>query len=235
MSGSGMERPEAVRSTASTTGQAVASAPGISIPAMAAAKRDARHEPAAAMLGLRAHSGWAALVAVSSGQALWRRRIDMSVGAGEGPCQPYHAAAEMSLQQAVDYLQSTEAIAVQRAAGAVREAVATLASDGYEAARAAVLLGSGRPLPELTRILAAHPLIHTAEGVFFRSVLQRACEVCGLTVVGIPEREVLAQCAAALRISDAELKTRLAAMGQALGPPWTQDEKLCVAAALAIP
>jgi hypothetical protein len=53
-------------------------------------------------------------------------------------------------------------------------------------------------------------------------------------VVGIKEREVLAQCAAALRMPAAELQARLSAMGKTLGPPWTQDEKLSAAAALTI-
>lgn len=78
--------------------------------------------------------------------------------------------------------------------------------------RATVLLGSGKPLPELARILAAHPLIHTAEGVFFRNVLRRACEVCGLAVAGIKEREVLERCAAALRIPAVDLQARLSAL-----------------------
>ena len=49
------------------------------------------------------------------------------------------------------------------------------------------------------------------------------------------EREVLVQCAAALRMPAAELQARLCAMGKTLGPPWTQDEKLLAAAALTIP
>jgi hypothetical protein len=75
-------------------------------------------------------------------------------------------------------------------------------------------------------------LIHTAEGVFFREVLRRACEWCGLAVTGIKEREVLEQYAGALGIPVVELQARLSAMGKKLGPPWTQDEKLSTAAAL---
>jgi hypothetical protein len=185
-------------------------------------------------MGLRAHSGWAVMVAVASGAVLWRRRIEMRAAPEQGPCQPYHAAAEMSLPRAVAHLQSTREMAVQRAAAAIRESLVALGKEGYRPVGAAVLLGAGRPLPELSRILAAHPMIHTAEGVFFREALCSACELCGLSVAGIREREVLERCAAALRISADELKLRLAAMGRAVGRPWTQDEKLSVAAALAI-
>jgi hypothetical protein len=174
------------------------------------------------------------LVAVSGGAAVLRQRIEMTAGTGFRARQPYHAAEAMEPADAETFLRRTEKAAVEMAAAAVRDAVATLAGEGYGLAGAAVLLGSGKPLPELARILAAHPLIHTAEGVFFRDVLKRACEACGLAVAGIKEREVLEQCAAALRITAAELQARLAAMGKTLGPPWTQDEKLSAAAALTV-
>jgi hypothetical protein len=187
-----------------------------------------------AELGLRAHSGWAVMVAVAGGSAILRRRIVMTKGPGDPAKQPYHAAEAMELSQAEEFLRRTEKIAVAMAATALKDAIATLAAEGFEVARAAVLLGSGKPLPELPRILAAHPLIHTAEGVFFREVLRRACEECGLAVAGISEREVMERCAAAMRIPAVELPPRLFAMGKTLGPPWTQDEKLSAAAALAI-
>lgn len=190
---------------------------------------------APAALGLRAHSGWAVMVAVSGESAVLRRRIDMTTGSGFRARQPYHTAEEMELAQAEAFLQHTEKVAVGMAAAAVKDAVAMLAGEGCRVTGAAVLLGSGKPLPELGRILAAHPLIHTAEGVFYRDVLKRACEACGLAVAGIKEREVLEECAAALRIPTVELQARLAAMGKTLGPPWTQDEKLSAAAALSIP
>jgi hypothetical protein len=186
-----------------------------------------------AAIGLRAHSGWAAMVAVSGGSAILRRRIEMA-GSGPGAKQPYHAAEEMTLPQAEAFLKRTQKVAVEMAAVAVKDAVATLGVQGYRVAGAAVLLGAGKPLPEVAKILAAHPLIHTAEGVFFREVLRRACERCGLAVTGIKEREVLEQCAGALGVPVVELQARLSAMGKKLGSPWTQDEKLSSAAALMV-
>jgi hypothetical protein len=187
---------------------------------------------AGAALGMRAHSGWAVMVAVSGGSAVWRRRIEMTADSGFRAGQPYHAAQEMELPQAEVFLRRMERMAVEMASAAVKDAVAALAGEGYRVAGAAILLGSGKPLPELARILTAHPWIHTAEGVFFRDVLKSACEACDLAVAGIKEREVLEQCAAALRIPAVELQVRLVAMGKRLGPPWTQDEKLSAAAAL---
>jgi hypothetical protein len=170
-------------------------------------------------VGFRAHSGWAVMVAATAKAPIMRQRVEMVKGTGFRANQPYHAAEEMRLPQAEAFLKRTEDAAVAMAAAAVKDALAKLA-DAYHVAGAAVLLGSGKPLPELGRILAAHPLIHTAEGVFFREVLKAACEQCGLAVSGIKEREV-----------PLELVARAAALGKALGPPWTQDEKLSTAAA----
>jgi hypothetical protein len=77
-------------------------------------------------------------------------------------------------------------------------------------------------------------VIQTAEGAFYREVLLRACAAAGLPVTSIRERGVIDRCAAALQIPDEELQARLSAMGKPLGPPWTQDETLSAAAALAI-
>src|SRR5205823_5754992 len=150
-----------------------------------------------------------------------RRRLEMVRGDGFRAKQPYHAAEEMKLPEAEAFLKRTEQLAVAMAAAAIREVVKELGDRGSRVCGASVLLGSGRPLPELARILAAHPLIHTAEGVFFRDVLKTACEQCGLSVLGINEREV-----------PPDLLARTSTMGKILGPPWTQDEKLSAAAAL---
>src|SRR5579863_8397362 len=144
-----------------------------------------------AALGLRAHSGWAVMVAVSGPSAILRRRIEL---AGKDiPKQPFHAAEAMHLSLAERFIRNAERGSVKMAVSAIKQAIADLDSEGYSIRKAAVLLGSGKPLPELSKILAAHPLLHTAEGVFFREVLRSACQSCGLIVVGIPERELMAK------------------------------------------
>jgi hypothetical protein len=139
-----------------------------------------------------------------------------------GDRQPYHAAEEMTLPDAQAFLQRTEKAAIAMAAAQIDEVIAHLGT----VKGAAVLLGSGKPLPELAKILAAHPLIHTAEGVFYRVVLLRACEAINLPVTGIREAEVVKRCGVS--------QEQLTAMGKPLGRPWTQDEKLSAAAALSI-
>jgi hypothetical protein len=173
-----------------------------------------------AAIGLRAHSGWAVLVAVADDTPILRRRIDMIESKAFRANQPYHAAAEMPLADAESFLKRTADECVKRAVAAIADALAALAADGYPVRHATVLQASGKPLPNLPKILAAHPLIHTAEGVFFREVLERACRERGLTVATLKERDV-----------PPELVAHYAAMSKVLGPPWTVDEKLAAAAA----
>jgi hypothetical protein len=53
------------------------------------------------------------------------------------------------------------------ATGSIRGLTEDLQSRSYRLAKCAVLTASGRELPPLAGMLAAHPLIHTAEGSFF--------------------------------------------------------------------
>ena len=183
-----------------------------------------------AALGLRAHSGWAALVAVAGPArapvVIDRRRIVTADPALRGSKQPYHAAEGRGLKEAAEYLRRCTARSRQLARQALRAAVNDLKKRGHAVVGCGVLLGSDRTLPPLAAILAAHPLIHTAEGQLFRQVLLRAGQRCKLPVTGVKERELLAQAAAKFRLPARTLQARIAALGRDLGPPWTQDQKL---------
>lgn len=185
-----------------------------------------RRPPAA--LGLRAHSGWAALVAVggepASPQVLDRRRIEMADD--RGAKQPYHAAEELPLAKAQALLERFAREAQERAAAGLGAALADLRADGYEVVGAIVLTAAGKPLPELESILASHALIHTADGVHFRDALASAAKRQGIPVARIREKELAAQAAQALGRSAAVLQATVTAWGKPLGPPWTQDHKL---------
>jgi hypothetical protein len=185
-------------------------------------------------LGLRAHSGWAVLVALGgSGAApvvVERRRL--SLCDDSFPRQPYHAAEELPAARA----KALVARSLDSAHRLAREALASAAKDlraaGREVVGAGLLLGSGRPLPaELEAILAAHPLIHTAEGELYREALRAGCERASIPVVGLRERDVLATASQRLALAPAALRARVAALGKPIGPPWGQDQKLAALAA----
>ena len=86
-------------------------------------------------------------------------------------------------------------------------------------------------MPGLAQILAAHPLIHTAEGIFFRRVFQDACERLGWRVMGVREKELDEQAKLVLGASAARAKRAIAGMGKKMGAPWTADQKMASLAA----
>lgn len=183
-----------------------------------------------AALGVRAHSGWAALVAVAGSPrgpvVVERRRLQTADPAIPGSKQPYHAAEGWELAKAAKYLERCTARSRALAQQAFRSAIHDLKKRGYTVVGCGVLLGSDRLLPPLAAILAAHPLIHTAEGRMFRNVLVHAGRRCRLPVLGVKERELFPQAAARLRVPVRTVQNRVAALGRDLGPPWTADQKL---------
>ena len=185
-----------------------------------------RRPPAA--LGLRAHSGWAALVAVGGGPAspevLDRRRIEMADD--REAKQPYHAAEELPLAKARALLDRLARVAQERAAAGLGAVLADLRTDGYDVVGAIVLTASGKALPPLESILASHALIHTADGEHFRDALAFAGRQHGVRVARIREKDLVEQAAKALGRSAPALQAAVAAWGKPLGPPWTQDQKL---------
>jgi hypothetical protein len=185
-------------------------------------------------LGLRAHSGWAALVALRGPAAeptvVDRRRL--SLCDESFPRQPYHAAEELPPARAEALVSRSRTTAARLALAQLREALAARRAARETVAGAGLLLGSARPLPNaLAAILGSHPLIHTAEGELYRDVLREGCEREGVAVLGLREKEIVAEAAARLALAPAALRARLEALGRPLGSPWTQDQKLAALAA----
>lgn len=182
-----------------------------------------------AAIGIRMHSGWGAFLVASGNPAMTevidRRRIVVADPNIPGASQPYHCAAKMELPEAKKYLSNCAKVSEQLALTAVDTVVRELHSRGYRVIRSAVLLASGRPLPTLAEILASHPLIHTAEGEFFRTVFWRACERLYIPVTGIRERD-LNECAYAVfgNVTTQVLR-RISELKSSLGSPWTEDQK----------
>jgi hypothetical protein len=184
-------------------------------------------------LGFRAHSGWAALVAVAGSPrparppieplVIDRRRIELA-RAGV-PVQPYHAAAELELRQAAELIARCAQEACELAREALLGRVAQLRQKGYDVVGCGVLLSSGGSASTLESTLASHALIHTAEGELFRNAIVQASESCSLPVTRVKERELHARAAMEFGLRPDELPRRLNELGRTLGPPWRQDQK----------
>jgi hypothetical protein len=188
-----------------------------------------------AAVGFRVHSGWAAAVVlcgpVDAPIVVERRKIQLVKIFTYAYRQPYHTAEKMPRPDAIKFIRGVQLEAKRLALSSLRSLQAYSAEGEFKIARSALLLASGRALPELERILASHALIHTADGELFRDSLRAACAACDLRLECVREKELFAAASSVLKVQTAALKRRIAALGKALGPPWSQDEKFAALAA----
>lgn len=188
-----------------------------------------------AAIGVRVHSGWGAVVAVAGSSAspaiIERSKITIIDPKSPGAMQPYHYAASRELAAAEKHIARSAADCNRLAVKALTELCAQLRERGFAVTGTAILLSSAKPLPALDKILAAHPLIHTAEGEFFRQAFRHAFENLEFPVTGIRERELDERAQKAFGKLAAQVRKNIDGMGRALGPPWTQDEKTAALAA----
>jgi hypothetical protein len=188
-----------------------------------------------AAIGGRMHSGWGALVAVSHKarriEVIDRRQMVMVQPGTRGGNQPYHFVKGLELPEAEKFLKDHFVASKLLASAAIRDLVKELHERQIHVVGAAVLLASGRPLPPLLKILASHPMIHTAEGEFFREVFSKACESLDLPVTGFRERNLDEYVRAAFGKAATGVQRQISTLGRALGPPWTRDQKMAMLAA----
>ena len=183
-----------------------------------------------AALGLRAHSGWAAVVAlagpISAPRVLARQRLEFADPKLAYSKQPYHAAAERPIPEAEKLIAQCMQSSADLAFLGMRGIVDELKAAGARVSACGLLLGSGKPLPELAGILKSHALIHTAEGEMFRGVLAQAAERLGVRVIGVKEKQIWPETATRLNQSAAAIAAHLKAVGKSIGPPWREDQRL---------
>ncbi len=188
-----------------------------------------------AAIGLRAHSGWTALVAVcvekGAPVVLARQRVHLVETFTYEFRQPYHTAEKMLEGQAGEFVSRMQAEARRLAYRVIKELEFRTEEQGVKLTRCALLLASGRPLPALEKILASHALIHTADGELFRDALLHASKRCGLQEFTIKEKELLERAGQVFRTKPKELMRRVTELGRPLGSPWSQDEKFATLAA----
>jgi hypothetical protein len=182
-----------------------------------------------AAIGFRVHSGWAAAVAVCVERGapivLAKQRVHLVETFTYEFRQPYHTAEKMLLGQAREFIARMQAEARRLAHRAIRELASRTQEQGVKLTRCGLLLASGRPLPELEKILISHALIHTADGELFREALLHASARGGLKEFTIKEKELLDCAGQAFRAKPNELMRRVTELGRDFGAPWSQDEK----------
>jgi hypothetical protein len=183
-------------------------------------------------LGVKAHSGWAALVALGASagtlRVVDRRRLELvEPDEARWAKQPYHAARSKDSREAEAMVERAIRSARRLARRELRAAVERVRAAKHDVVGCAVLAGAPMPAWSVAEILAVHVRMHKAEGALFREALASAADGCGLTVVMIPERELAAEAHASetLAAPRSPLRDEIAALGKTLGPPWGRDQK----------
>ena len=176
-------------------------------------------------IGLKAHSGWAALVSVGRhGGPLVvsaRQRIDLVDEAWAK--QPYHAAEHLERARARERVAQGIAMARRMAVAELQAVIERERSRHHTVEAVAVLAGAPMPAWTVDEILSVHFRMHKAEAVLFRDVLAQAATQCAVKFVAVPEKQLSAH---------ARLSRQIAALGATVGPPWGKDQKDAALAAL---
>jgi hypothetical protein len=174
-------------------------------------------------LGFKAHSGWAALVAIGRERAgappvlVERSRIELIEAKDVyWAKQPYHAAEGLDREEAHDIVKRGVESAHRIAAREIAAAVKRSKQAGHVVRACAVLVGTAMPAWSVDEILAVHFRMHKAEGELFRAALVEGAKRSGVAVRELPEKELAKQASGV---------GALAALGKTAGPPWGKDQK----------
>lgn len=187
--------------------------------------------------GLKAHSGWAALVVLwaegKDVQIIDRRRLELVKDKdAEWAKQPFHAAGDLEAREAQSLVHEAIKSAHVHATRALQAAVKRAQKHGHKVKACAVLMGEPMPDWSVEQILAVHFRMHKAEGVLFREALARAATDCKLKLVKIREKELMARAEQVLAEPSERLMNRVTALGKSVGAPWGKDQKDAALAAM---
>jgi hypothetical protein len=186
--------------------------------------------------GFKAHSGWAALVAVGRAgkgyQLIDRRRIELIDEGEPWSKQPYHAAEHLNADQARVKVERAVEMVRRVAEQQMRQAVARVTESKHELAACAVLVPEPMPAWTTEDILAVHFRMHKAEGVLFPEALCQALERCKVPLVRIREKALETSAEHHLAMTPGDIAAKIAVLGKSAGPPWAKDQKTAALAAM---
>jgi hypothetical protein len=179
------------------------------------------------VIGVSDHGGWAVLVTVGrDGTLLDRRRVEL---VDEGlPKIPHHSECQrLPLDEAVELVDRVRASAERHAVlalDAVMMAVPRIVIRG-------VALRKCPPLPPtIAERITDYNAQNNADWVMYRKALASAAEARGWPVHWYDAKKVLGEASQALGVED--LDAHFLRVRRAAGPPWNNDHKLAMAAAI---
>ncbi len=177
------------------------------------------------IIGVSDHGGWAVLVTVArDGTLLDRRRVEL---VGEGlPRLPHHSEGQrLPLDEAVELVERVRVSA---------ERHAVLALDAVTTAVPRILGVALRKCQQLPPTVAErikdYRAQNVADWVMYRRALASAAEAQGWPVHWYDAKSILGAARQALRVEN--LDARFLKLRRAVGPPWNNDHKLAMAAAI---
>jgi hypothetical protein len=181
------------------------------------------------VLGLKAHSGWAALVIIGKTDSGFvvagRQRIELVDEAWAK--QPYHAAENLEPSAARKLVKRGISAAHKKAGRELKTIAAREVKRGNTIVACAVVVTNPMPSWSIDEILAVHFRMHKAEGVLFREALLAGAGACGLEALSVPEQSLESELK-----GQTQMSSTLAAMGKLAGPPWGKDQKEAALAAI---
>jgi hypothetical protein len=178
------------------------------------------------IIGVSDHGGWAVLVTVTGdGTLLDRRRVEL---VGEDlPKIPHHSEGQaLPLHEAVALVERVQASAERHARVALDAVAMTV--------RRRILGLALRQCPELPPTVAErikdYRARNVADWVMYRKALAAAAEARGWAVHWYDAKKVFDAASEALSIED--LDAHFLQLRRSIGPPWSRDHKVAMAAAI---
>jgi hypothetical protein len=185
----------------------------------------ARVSKAGGIIGVLDHGGWAVLVTVArDGSLLDRRRVELVDDAL--PSIPHHHEAQL--------LPIDRAVALVEQVRLSAERHAAIALDGVAMAVPHILGIALRTCPELPATIAErianYRARNVADWVMYRKALAAAAEARGWAVYWYDAKKVVGLASRALHVENFD--AHFLQLRRTVGPPWNNDHKLAMAAAI---
>jgi hypothetical protein len=179
-----------------------------------------------AIIGVSDHSGWAVLVtATSDGTLLDRRRVEL-VASGLPKLPHHHEAQKLPLEDALNLIERVR-MSAERHATLALEALAIAVSSRIQG----IAIRECPPLPPtIAERLTNYRAQNVADTVMYRMALAGAAEARGWAVHWYQRKKVLDTARDALHVAD--LDAYSLDVRKSIGPPWTNDHKVAMAAAV---
>jgi hypothetical protein len=181
------------------------------------------------IIGISDHGGWAVLVTVTGdGTLLDRRRVDLVDK--DLPKIPHHSEAQrLPLDEAVAVVERVR-VSAERHAKLVLEAVAMtmpacIGITGVALRECPLWLP-----PTIAERIKDYRAQNVADWVMYRKALAAAAEARGWAVHWYDTKEVFDGAREAIGVND--LDAYFLQLRKSIGPPWSRDHKLAMAAAI---